>query len=307
MNHRTTIEPRSGTRTRRAASFTPLLVLAVAACWPEFEEPVPGISTSPDGVPIVYDVRGEGETTVVFVHCWACNRAFWRGQVGPVEAAGFRVVTLDLPGHGESGAEREHWSVSGLAGDVESVADDLGIDRMILVGHSMGAPVSLEVARNLPDRTAGVVCVDALHDVEIEWPEGLTEQLAAGLEEDFRSGMGAFVSRLFPDDADPGLVEWVIEQGVASDQAATVGLMRDFEGWDARDALSGAGVPVRCINAEPAGPQGMATAIERNRAYGDFDATLVPGVGHYLQLERPDPFNRELIRLLRELEERAGG
>lgn len=296
--------PGAGTRGARvwARYFFPFMAVAALGCWPEFEDPVPGISTSADGVPIVYDVQGEGETTVVFVHCWACNRAFWAEQVDAVEAAGFRVVTLDLPGHGESGAERDDWSVAGLALDIESVVDDVGIERMILVGHSMGGPISLEVARNLPNQTVGVVCVDALHDVEFEWPEGMTEQLAEDLEADFQRGMATFVSQLFLDEADPGLVAWVVQQGVDSDQAATVALMRDFERWDARDALAGVGAPVRCINAAPAGPQGMETAIERNRAYADFDAILVPDVGHYLQLERPDAFNRELIRVLRELE-----
>lgn len=285
----------------------PFLVLTALACWPEFEEPVPAISTSADGVPIVYAVQGEGETTVVFVHCWACNRAFWDGQVDPVVEAGFRVLTIDLPGHGESGADRDHWSVSGLALDIESVLDDVGVDRMILVGHSMGGPVSLEVARNHPNRTAGVVCVDALHDVEFEWPEGMAEQLVGELEADFPRGMATFVARLFREDADPELVAWVTEQGVASDRTATLSLMRDFEGWDAREALSSVSVPVHCINAAPEGPQGMQTAIERNRAYGDFDATLLPDVGHYLQLERPDAFNRELIRVLREMESQQPG
>src|SRR5271170_1725230 len=85
---------------------------------------------SSDGVRIVYDVRGRGDTTLVFVHCWACNRFFWRDQVDAFSAR-YRVVTLDLAGHGESGKNRQHWSTLGLANDVRAVADDLSLRNII--------------------------------------------------------------------------------------------------------------------------------------------------------------------------------
>jgi alpha-beta hydrolase superfamily lysophospholipase len=69
---------------------------------------------SGDGVPVVYDVRGAGDTAVVFVHCWACNRHFWREQAD-VFASQYRVVTIDLAGHGDSGKDRSRWSILGLA------------------------------------------------------------------------------------------------------------------------------------------------------------------------------------------------
>jgi pimeloyl-ACP methyl ester carboxylesterase len=280
----------------------PLLAVATA-CEPEAPGPMSGHVTAEDGVPIVFDAYGEGETAVVFLHCWACNRSFWREQIEPVAAAGYRVVAIDFPGHGDSGAERARWSIGGLGGDVRMVADDLGLERMLLVGHSMGGPVALEAARRLPGRVTGVICVDTLHDVEFEWPEGMTEQMVGRLEADLRAGMEGFVPQLFRDDADPALVRWVIDEGVASDQRAIVSLMRAFEEWDPREALGEAGVPVRCINAAPEGEQGLATAVERNRAYGDFDAVIIEGVGHYPQLESPEAFNAELLRLLRALDD----
>jgi len=263
---------------------------------------VSGTAAAADGVPIAYEAWGAGDTAVVFVHCWACNREFWREQAGPVAAAGYRVVTLDLPGHGESGAEREEWSLAGLAADVAAVVDELGLDRVVLVGHSMGGPVSLETARLLPGRVVGIACVDTLHDVEFEWPEGMVETMTARLEEDYRAGMESFVPGLFKADADPAVVQWVIDQAIETTEPhATIALMAAFPSWDPPAALGAAGVPVRCINAAPQGEQGMPTAIETNREYADFDAVLMEGVGHYPQLERPEEFNRELLDVLEEL------
>lgn len=304
-------------------SKTLLLVLAAAlplaaACAPEPEaeapgpaepaaaapaEPVTGTATAPDGVEIAYETRGAGDTAVVFVHCWACNRDFWRHQVEPVADAGYRVVTLDLPGHGASAAaEQEDWSLPGLAADVEAVIDELGLERVVLVGHSMGGPVSLETARRIPGKVAGIVCVDTLHDAEFEWPEGMVESMSAQMREDYRAGIEGFLPQLFLPDADPELVEWVVDQAVdTTDHEATIALIKAFPEWDPPGALAAAGVPVRCINAAPAGEQGMATAIETNRKYADFDATLMEGVGHYPQLERPEELNPLLLGYLEEL------
>lgn len=260
-----------------------------------------GTVAADDGVPIAYESWGSGDAAVVFVHCWACNRDFWRHQVEPVAAAGYRVVALDLPGHGGSGAAREEWSLAGLAADVEAVVEELGLERVVLVGHSMGGPVSLETAQRLPGTVVGIACVDTLHDVEFEWPEGMVETMTARLEQDYRAGMESFVPGLFKPDADPAVVEWVIDQAVETTEPhATIALMRAFPAWDPPGALGAAGVPIRCINAAP-GEQGMPTAVETNRKYADFDAVLMEGVGHYPQLERPEEFNRELLAVLEEL------
>lgn len=293
---------------RTLAIVAPAVLALAAACSerspttageaPSEAAPVQGAARAADGVPIVYEARGEGRTAVVFVHCWACNRQFWRHQLEAVAAAGHRVVTLDLPGHGESGADRVNWSVRSLAGDVLAVVDALELDRVLLVGHSMGGPVSLEVAARDAGRVRGIACVDTLHNVEFEWPEGMTDRLTAGLEADFRAGIESFVPQLFKPGADAALVQWVIDQGSASDPAATIGLMRDFASLDMPAMLSAAGVPIRCINAAPDDGRGMVTQTAVNRRYADFDVVLMEGVGHYPQLEQPVEFNERLLGVL---------
>ncbi len=64
-----------------------------------------GTVPSADGVPIRYEVAGQGSPAVVFVHCWTCDRHFWDHAAARL-ARDHRVVTLDLAGHGDSGRER---------------------------------------------------------------------------------------------------------------------------------------------------------------------------------------------------------
>lgn len=250
---------------------------------------------APDGVRIAYDVRGAGDATLVFVHCWACNRRFWRDQVDAF-ASRYRVVTLDLAGHGESGTDRRSWSILGLAGDVVAVADELRLTRMILIGHSMGGPVALEAARRLHGRVLGVVLVDTLHDVGQRRSVDEVRGDADRLRRDFRAYF-ADLSALFAAGADPAVRRWVEQQAQAADPTAAIALKLDVPTVDGRRLFARAAVPIRAINSELSAP----TNVAENRAYADFDATLVRDAGHFLMLERPGEFNRALAAWVTQL------
>lgn len=273
-----------------------LVALAAALALPALAVAETATVEAADGVPIVYEVRGPAEAAgpaLVFVHCWACDRTYWREQVD-VFAADHRVVTLDLAGHGGSGAGREGWTIRGLAGDVQAVVEALDLDRAILVGHSMGGPVSLEAARRMPERVMGVVAVDTLHDAEMEFTEEQAEELVSAFEADFTGAMDGFVRGMFREGADPATVDWTVAKAQGANRDAALALMRDFRNLDFPGMFAAAGVPIRAINAAPETPMQYATAVETNRKYADFDTVLIEGVGHFLQLERPAEFNERL-------------
>ena len=269
------------------------LITLAAAVAAGAAEPQRGSVAAADGVPIAWGSQGSGEPALVMVHCWACDREFFREQVGDL-GTDHRVVTLDLPGHGESGAGRESWSVTGLAADVVRVVDELRLERVVLIGHSMGGPVSLAAAAALGDRAVGVVLIDTVHDAETIMPPEMVAQIVTSFESDYEGTMRRFVPAMFPANADPALPEWVIERALLADRTAVLALMRSLAEVDDKALLAGAGVPVRAVNAAPLPPMIPATATETNRRYADFDATLIEGVGHYLQLEQPERVNRAL-------------
>jgi pimeloyl-ACP methyl ester carboxylesterase len=250
-----------------------------------------GTGRAEDGLSIAYDVRGQGKTAVVLVHCWACDRTFWREQVEPLSRK-YKVVTLDLGGHGTSGADRPRWTVDGLGGDVQAVVLALKLDRVVLVGHSMGGPVALDAARRMPGRVVGVVAVDSLHDVEQRISPEAAGKLAALYEEDFPGTMSSMVHAMFPRTADPAVVELVATRAAAARPGPAVALLRDYPNLDLASWMEAARVPVRAIQAGP--PLSPVTKIGTNRKHGNYDASFMDGVGHYLMLERPAEFNRRL-------------
>ncbi len=268
----------------------------------EKPKPVEAKARSADGIEIVYDTRGEGEMALVFVHGWCGDRSFWKEQLD-VFAEKHRVVGLDLAGHGASGKDRKEWSVDAFAADVEAVMKAADAKRAILVGHSMGGPVSLLAAKRMPDRVRAVVGVDTLHNVEFKWPEEQTKQFLAMWEADYEGTTRMFLKGMLPSDADPALSKYVTDKVLGADRRMATGVMRTLTAFDAKAALEGAKVPVRCINAAPGTLQfAMPTAVETNRRHGDFDVVLVEGVGHFPMLEKPKEFNEKLAEWLKKLE-----
>jgi pimeloyl-ACP methyl ester carboxylesterase len=250
-----------------------------------------GTARSADGLAIAYDVRGQGKVAVVLLHCWACDRSFWKEQVEPLSRR-WRVVTVDLGGHGASGSDRGRWTVSGLGGDVLAVVLALKLERVVLVGHSMGGPVALDAARRMPGRVAGIVVVDSLHDVEAKAPREAVEKMAALYEEDFRGTMSSMVPRMFPPNADPAVVEFVVSRASATRPGPALALLRDYPDLDLARWMEEARVPVRALQSGP--PMSPPTRMGNNRRHGNYDASFLDGVGHYPMLERPVEFNRRL-------------
>jgi len=262
-------------------------------------KPVKMTVRADDGLGLVGEVRGRGDTAVVFLHGMCGDRAYWKHQVG-VFAADYRVVAIDQAGHGESGRDRKAWSIDGLAGDVAAVVQALGLKRVILVGHSMSGPVALLAAKRMPGTVIAVIGVDTLQNAEANLPAEVRKSIVDGLEKDFRGTMRAAFDDLLPEKVDAGVKQWLQTRADGQDPKVALALTRDLFGLDTRKLLKEAKVPVRCVNSAGGFKLFTPTAVETNKRYADFSAVTIDGVGHYPMLERPDEFNRKLRDVLAE-------
>src|SRR5688572_33439435 len=113
-----------------------------------------------DGVNVHWTAAGSGRQAIILVHGWTCDESSWKEQV-PALSKSYRVITLDLPGHGKSGMPKA-FSMELFARAVEAVRAEAKVDRAVLVGHSMGTPVIRKYALMYPARVAGLVVVDGL-------------------------------------------------------------------------------------------------------------------------------------------------
>ena len=164
-------------------------------------------------VEIVYTLQGRGKTALIFIHGGFADRSFWANQINPFSKK-YRVIALDLAGHGESGINRKKWNVFTLAEDVRAVMEAEKVAEAVLVGNSLGGPVALETARLLPDKVLGIVVVDTLHDLTVKAPESHYQNQARAFDRDFKGTMNQMVRALFHTDVDPDLFADVQKKNV---------------------------------------------------------------------------------------------
>lgn len=279
----------------RLVALVVLLALAGRALASEADWP--RMTPSADGVPIAYEVRGTGEPTLVLVHGWSCDARYWRAQL-PHLTPHHRVVTLDLAGHGHSGLGREHYDMAAFGEDVKAVVDDLGAERVILAGHSMGGAVSVEAAHLMPERVIGIVGVDTFHDVGMTLTQAQLDDWLAPLQADFPAGASEFVAQMFIEQSDPALRDWVVADMSTAPPRVALGafeaLMTDQVNGDAAQRFAALAVPVVAINADL-----WPTDIEANRGHlPGFEAVILEESDHFLHMARPEAFNPELMRVI---------
>lgn len=123
---------------------------------PRFE---PSGSFHHDGFRLAYTEYGDGDALVVLTHGLLMTRRMHQPLARSLADRGFRVVTLDLLGHGESDRPSESWrySMTACASQVLALLDHLGEDKAVVGGTSLGANVALEVAVRAPDRVHGLL------------------------------------------------------------------------------------------------------------------------------------------------------
>ena len=276
------------------------ILLAVLVCVslgaPPFASAKQLTVPSADGIPLSCTIQGKGKPALVFVHCWCCDKSYWKNQV-PYFAKNYTVVTLDLGGHGDSGLGRADWTVESFGADVAAVVNALKLKHVILIGHSMGGEVNLEAARLLPGTVLGLVGVDTYQDFGIKTPPEQRDRYLAAFAADFSGVTTQFVRGMFPAGADSTLVSTVASDMAAGPAEVGIGAMRSNMSYDPAPALKDLRIPIRCINADR-----WPTNVEGNRklAYS-FDVKFMPGRGHFVQLEDPDTFNRLLEETIREI------
>jgi pimeloyl-ACP methyl ester carboxylesterase len=239
-----------------------------------------------NGVRIAYETHGEGASALVFVHGWSCNRTYWAAQL-PAFADEFQVVAVDLGGHGESGLGRDEWTIESFGRDVASVVDELDLTRVVLIGHSMGGDVVPEAARRLPGRVSGLIWVDAYKQLGPGRTPEQVEQFMATFRPDFAGRTGALVRGMFLPSSDPALVERVAtDMASAPPNVAMAALESAFSySREVTRTLATLKLPVVAINPdnEPTDTESMTRA--------GVEVMIMPGVGHFLQLEDADRFN----------------
>jgi len=114
-------------------------------------ERTPFSVTTDDGQVLACDKAGEGAVCLL-VHGLGFRRKHWHRQVEALVDAGYTAVTVDLRGFGDSPVPKAQYTIERLSQDLDCIRAHLGVERVHLVGHSMGGMVALQYALDRPER-----------------------------------------------------------------------------------------------------------------------------------------------------------
>jgi len=248
-----------------------------------------------NGVDLAYTDQGQG-TPIVFVHGFPFSRVMWDPQV-KVLSGQFRVITLDLRGHGESDAPLWLYTMDQFADDIKGLLDHLSIQKAVLAGFSMGGYVVFAFYRKYADRVKGLVLADTRPQPDSAEGRVGRFKMAQTAQKD---GAGAIADVMLPKLLSPASVQGRSElvqtvrtmmtttkvPGIAGD------LMAMAERPDSVPTLKQIACPTLVIVGEL---DGLTTPVDaRHMADGIRGARLetIPGAAHLSNMEQPEAFNR---------------
>lgn len=248
-------------------------------------------ASADDGLKLAYRSFGEGPKVVILIHGWMVSGAVHDDLVGALDLTGLRVLVPDLRGAGSSDKPEGGYSIDRYARDVLAIADAEGVRSFAVFGHSMGGQIALWLAARHPERVLGAVLGCSVPASGLPMPEdaiGLFSS-AGGNREAQKVILGLACKEL--SDA---ARERLLDDGARTSPAA---VKLGFDAWrNAKfaDELGGIVAPVLCIATDDPflPPAFLRSEIVAKVQKGRL--AVLPGPGHYLQVERP----RETAALL---------
>lgn len=233
-----------------------------------------------------YDIGNKkAADALVLVHCWTCNVEFWREQYNAFP--NYRVIAMDLPGHGRSDKPKADYSMEYFAGAVDAVMKKAGVKRAVLAGHSMGTPVVRRYYELFPEKTLGLVIVDGA--LLPFGPRQEVDKFFEPLFKDYRNGAPVFIDGMLPPTVRADLRSFIRTSMLATPDHVGTSAMRLMLD-DAYTPHGKINVPVLAIiAANPMWPKEMEGRYKEIAPNMDYQ--VWEGVSHFLQLEEPAKFN----------------
>jgi 3-oxoadipate enol-lactonase len=218
-----------------------------------------------------YDDGPRQAPVVVALHSVATHSAFWAGQM-PIWSRTWRVVRVDLPGHGRSPNVEGADTLAGMGDAVCAALTDLGIERATFVGVSLGGMVAQAIALSHPARVHGLVLADAPARTPPEARALWQERLATARAKGMASQVEASLARWFTPDfrrRSPLTMAWIADMVTATSLVGYERAAHAIVGLDHVEALARITAPTLVLTGDhdtvvpPDVARPVATAIPK--------------------------------------------
>jgi len=262
-----------------------------------------------NGIDLAYSDEGHG-ASIIFLHAFPLNRTMWEPQVAGLKDR-YRVITIDLRGHGESDAPMWRYTLDLFAEDIKGLLDHLGISKATFVGLSMGGYILFALYRKYPTFFHALVLADTRATADT--PEIKTARFSMA-QVAYRRGASAIADLMLPKLFSPSglenrkdLVARLRKMIISNQISGIVGdLMAMEERPDSTPLLKKFNVPTLVLVGENdlASPPEEVKQMAEHIPHSQF--RLIPQAGHVSNLEQPEVFNHALIQFLENLDRSVG-
>jgi pimeloyl-ACP methyl ester carboxylesterase len=248
-----------------------------------------------NSVRIFYEDAGSGDPPMLFLHGIG-NHTHFAAQLEHFSRS-HRVVAPDLPGFGQSDAPDREYGIAALADDVGWLCDELDLHGAVIVGHSTGAAVALEVAAAHPETPSAIVLLDPIPIVPLPALQAQRGRLPEALTgPSFRDAFRGFAeARMFRPTDDPELRARIVDEMCATPQHVLAPTFASLSQWNGEEIAGRVSIPVLMITAG----DGLPADIPRTRELlPQLELGRTVGVGHFAHAIAPDQINAMIDRFL---------
>jgi len=247
-----------------------------------------------DGVKLFYEDRGvDGDRSpLLLVHGWTCYHGHMAAQAahfGP----GRRVVSVDLRGHGQSDVTGP-FAIEQFADDLAWLCGQIDLRRPVVVGHSMGGMIAVQLAATRPDVVRAAVALDSPFVPGMDLSV-MADTIAALQGPDYRPALDATIAAMFGPHDDPAICAEIAAAMSSAAHEVVATAFSSIAAWDGEAAIRASTVPILTIAATP---DGWADAGHLVAECPHLMTGVTVGAGHFIQVLVPDQVNAMLERFL---------
>ncbi|MGE7759510.1 alpha/beta fold hydrolase [Peribacillus sp. NPDC097895] len=240
---------------------------------------------------------GKGNKTLLFIHGFCGSHEYWSDIIAKVKDE-YRVVAVDLRGHGASEALGASFSIEDMAADIASFLEDREIDQVYMFGHSLGGYITLAFAERFPGKLSGFSLV---HSTALPDDEAGKEGRLKSVEKIKNDGIPAFIDGLVPKlfaDSDDPHIEHTKDIGYKTSESGAIGSLNAMRNrTDRNHVLRDTKLPVLLV----AGEQDKVIPAEKTFSVkgSHIKEVILEGSGHMGMMEAPGRLAEEIIRFVK--------
>jgi pimeloyl-ACP methyl ester carboxylesterase len=250
---------------------------------------LPTVNVAGDDIYYAQRLTQGSDTSLVFIHGAGGTHRHWAYQLGALAAVS--SYALDLPGHGRSGGEART-SISSCAEFLQDFVEALGLQRVVLVGHSMGGAIVQDFALNHASEVERLILIGTGARLRVQ------RSILEGLHAEFESTVDTLLGYAYAEHAPPDLVELGKQEWLANPPEVLHGDFVACDNFEVMDRLAELRCPtlVLCGEKDLLTPPKYARYLEEN--IPNAMLTIVPGAGHMVMLEQPQLVNHPIEEFL---------